>query len=195
CHADNQRWPNTFFAAAGLFTLFPAWQAETHSRGKVTASSGEPCDGKPPARFGGKGRDSDRLRLDGEADRPSLPLSKIYLDMCCFNRPFDSQTATRIKLETEARLYIQSAVLDGKLALIWSFLLDYENSANPYPDHREAIAEWKTLSKHYIPALDSIRERGATIATNSASNPKTPCMRLVLLKRNVIISSPLIVRF
>ncbi|MGH8755614.1 MAG: group II intron maturase-specific domain-containing protein [Burkholderiales bacterium] len=32
CHADNKRWPNTFFAAAGLFTLLPAWQAEKHSR-------------------------------------------------------------------------------------------------------------------------------------------------------------------
>ncbi|MGH8547010.1 MAG: group II intron maturase-specific domain-containing protein [Methylococcales bacterium] len=32
CHADNKRWPITFFAAAGLFTLFPAWQAEKHSR-------------------------------------------------------------------------------------------------------------------------------------------------------------------
>ncbi len=97
---------------------------------------------------------------------------KIYLDMCCFNRPYDSQTAARIKLETEAKLYIQSAVLDGKLALVWSFMLDYENSANPYPDHREAIAEWKTLSKHYIPALDSIRERGATITTNTGIKSK-----------------------
>ncbi|MGH8549384.1 MAG: hypothetical protein ACRERU_12460, partial [Methylococcales bacterium] len=32
CHADNKRWPNTFFAAAGLFTLFPAWQDQRHSR-------------------------------------------------------------------------------------------------------------------------------------------------------------------
>jgi len=71
---------------------------------------------------------------------------KIYLDMCCYNRPYDTQAAARIKLETEAKLYIQNAVLDGKLILVWSFILDYENSANPYPDHREAIAEWKTLS-------------------------------------------------
>lgn len=97
---------------------------------------------------------------------------KIYLDLCCFNRPYDSQTATRIKLETEAKLYIQSAVLDGKLALVWSFMLDYENSANPYPSHREAIAEWKTLAKHYIPVLDNIRERGAIISTNTGIKSK-----------------------
>jgi len=45
--------------------------------------------------------------------------------------------------------------------------MDYENSANPYPDHRAAIAEWKTLSKHFILVMDSIRERGNTIATNT----------------------------
>lgn len=85
---------------------------------------------------------------------------------------YDNQTSARVKLETEAKLYIQSAVLDGKLALVWSFMLDYENSANPYPDHREAIAEWKTLSKHHIPAMDDIRERGATIAANTGIKSK-----------------------
>jgi RNA-directed DNA polymerase len=32
CHADHQRWPNTFFAEAGLLALEQAWQAARHSR-------------------------------------------------------------------------------------------------------------------------------------------------------------------
>ncbi len=32
CQADHQRWPNAFFAAAGLFALYPAWQMERNSR-------------------------------------------------------------------------------------------------------------------------------------------------------------------
>jgi len=32
CYADHRRWPNAYFAAAGLFALHPAWQAERHSR-------------------------------------------------------------------------------------------------------------------------------------------------------------------
>jgi RNA-directed DNA polymerase len=32
CRADHQRWPNTFFAHAGLFALYPAWQAARHPR-------------------------------------------------------------------------------------------------------------------------------------------------------------------
>lgn len=32
CQADHSRWPNAYFAAAGLFALHPAWQAERHPR-------------------------------------------------------------------------------------------------------------------------------------------------------------------
>jgi len=32
CLADQQRWNNAFFAAAGLFALYPAWQTERHPR-------------------------------------------------------------------------------------------------------------------------------------------------------------------
>jgi RNA-directed DNA polymerase len=32
CRADHQRWPNTFFAQAGLFALHTAWLAARHSR-------------------------------------------------------------------------------------------------------------------------------------------------------------------
>ena len=32
CRADQQRWPNAFFAQAGLFALHTAWLAARHSR-------------------------------------------------------------------------------------------------------------------------------------------------------------------
>lgn len=32
CRADHQRWPNAFFADAGLFALYPAWHAARHPR-------------------------------------------------------------------------------------------------------------------------------------------------------------------
>jgi RNA-directed DNA polymerase len=32
CHRDHQRWPNTFFAAHGLFTLCVAHAQARHSR-------------------------------------------------------------------------------------------------------------------------------------------------------------------
>ena len=31
----------------------------------------------------------------------------IYLDNCCYNRPYDDQSYMRINLETQAKLHIQ----------------------------------------------------------------------------------------
>jgi predicted nucleic acid-binding protein len=82
----------------------------------------------------------------------------IYLDICCFNRPYDIQSSEIIKLETEATLAIQHAILAKEIRFVWSFMLDFENNANPYPDHREAIAEWKNLASVQISALETIRK-------------------------------------
>jgi hypothetical protein len=37
---------------------------------------------------------------------------RVYLDNCCFNRPFDDQRHLRIRLEAEAKLSIQEAIRD-----------------------------------------------------------------------------------
>ncbi len=68
---------------------------------------------------------------------------KIYLDNCCFNRPFDDQKQLRIKLETEAKLDIQEKIVQGKLELTWSYILDFENEANPFEQRKLAIKDWK----------------------------------------------------
>jgi hypothetical protein len=57
---------------------------------------------------------------------------KIYLDNCCFNRPYDEQSYETIRLETEAKLSVQGKIRDGNISLVWSFILDFENNANPY---------------------------------------------------------------
>ena len=68
---------------------------------------------------------------------------RVYLDNCCFNRPFDDQSQARIRLETEAKLEIQQRVKDGRIELAWSYMLDYENQANPFEERREVIARWR----------------------------------------------------
>jgi hypothetical protein len=45
---------------------------------------------------------------------------RIYLDNCCFNRPYDDQTQIKIEVETKAKLFIQSQVENGSLELAWS---------------------------------------------------------------------------
>ncbi|MCL2349643.1 MAG: hypothetical protein FWC50_15440 [Planctomycetaceae bacterium] len=64
-------------------------------------------------------------------------MTRIYFDNCCYNRPFDDQSNILIRLEVDAKLHIQEMVKDQKLELVWSFVLDYENSVNPFADKRE----------------------------------------------------------
>jgi predicted nucleic acid-binding protein len=71
---------------------------------------------------------------------------RIYMDNCCFNRPFDSQAQVRIRLETEAKLRIQERVVAGEIELAWSYILDYENAANPFEERRAAVSSWRRRS-------------------------------------------------
>ena len=77
---------------------------------------------------------------------------KIYLDNCCFNRPFDDQSQLRIRLESEAKLKIQEDIRSGLYKLIWSYILDYENSKNPFQERREQIVKWRAY------AIEDIKE-------------------------------------
>jgi hypothetical protein len=39
-----------------------------------------------------------------------VAMVKIYLDNCCYNRPFDDQDHMRVYLKTQAKLYIQELI-------------------------------------------------------------------------------------
>ena len=81
---------------------------------------------------------------------------KIYLDNCCYNRPFDEQNQDLIRLETEAKLVIQKRIKHGLYSLVWSFMLDYENDNNPTAANREAIQSWQYIAHEYCSASDDI---------------------------------------
>lgn len=71
---------------------------------------------------------------------------RLYLDNCCFNRPFDDQSTLTIRLETEAKLQIQAGFRSGHYELAWSYILDFENTANPLEERRSEIQKWETLA-------------------------------------------------
>lgn len=75
---------------------------------------------------------------------------KIYLDNCCFNRPFDDQSQIKIRIETEAKLKIQEEVRSGKIQLTWSYILDFENNGNPYIERKVRISGWKQYASQDI---------------------------------------------
>ena len=43
---------------------------------------------------------------------------KIYLDNCCFNRPFDDQSQVKIHIEAQAKLDIKKKIKKGKYDLV-----------------------------------------------------------------------------
>ena len=88
---------------------------------------------------------------------------KIYMDNCCYNRPFDDQQHIVLKLETEAKLQIQFEVLLGKYALIWSFILFYENDKNPLSDRKSQISRWENVAEHIVTNETSVREKARII--------------------------------
>ena len=74
---------------------------------------------------------------------------RIYLDNCCYNRPYDDQTQIRIQLETEAKLYIQKLVIENSVELVTSYVLDYENSKNRTLRKRQAIADFMSMNESF----------------------------------------------
>jgi len=55
---------------------------------------------------------------------------KIYLDNCCYNRPFDDQSDIIIRLETEPKLFIQQKVKEKANKLMASLGLKQMDAAH-----------------------------------------------------------------
>ncbi len=89
---------------------------------------------------------------------------RIYLDNCAFNRPFDNQSDIRIRIETEAKLYIQEKIKAGSLELIWSYILDFENEQNPFIERKISIAKWKKIASADIEETENLLNKARILA-------------------------------
>ena len=68
---------------------------------------------------------------------------KVYLDICCFNRPYDDQTQPRIQFEAAAKLLIQTLITEGRIDFVWSYVLEFENAKSPFTEKRDTILAFK----------------------------------------------------
>lgn len=76
---------------------------------------------------------------------------RIYLDNCCYNRPYDDQSQFRIYLETQAKLYIQELIKQDKIELVTSYILEYENSKNRFLQKKQTIESFmNTYESYYV---------------------------------------------
>ncbi|MCL1947763.1 MAG: PIN domain protein [Chitinivibrionia bacterium] len=88
----------------------------------------------------------------------------VYLDNCCYNRPFDDLSFVSVQLEAEAVSIIQWLIKDGTYKLVWSYMLDYENSQNPYENRKISIGKWREFAIKDIDESREIIEQGKLIA-------------------------------
>ena len=88
---------------------------------------------------------------------------KIYLDNCCYNRPFDPQGQVRVQVETVSKLAVQFLMAMGRIEFVWSAILDYEVSCNPSLKRRTAIMRWRERAAECIELTDAVYARAVAI--------------------------------
>ena len=76
---------------------------------------------------------------------------KLYLDNCCYNRPYDDQENFNVALETQCKIQIQDRIRAGKYSLVSSFILTYESDSSPYESRKASINQFITeFTKQYV---------------------------------------------
>ena len=97
---------------------------------------------------------------------------KIYLDNCCYNRPFDDQTQMRVFLEAQAKIYIQTLVVDKKIELVYSYMSIFENSDNPNKKHFKIISDFFKNATQFVSdtEMQRVEEIAKSVAKQNIKN-------------------------
>ncbi|BCB96283.1 hypothetical protein JZK55_12050 [Dissulfurispira thermophila] len=88
---------------------------------------------------------------------------KIYLDLCVYNRPFDDQRQPRIMIETIEFLVLLSKAIDGEITTVNSFVLEDENSKNPFIERRNRICDFLKVANEYVHYSEELEKRAKEI--------------------------------
>ena len=88
---------------------------------------------------------------------------KIYLDVCCLNRPFDDQSQDRIHLEAEAILTILKHVDEGRWKLVSSDTVVYEIKKTTNDQRKERLLSINNRVEIYVTVDKRIFDRSSVI--------------------------------
>lgn len=94
-------------------------------------------------------------------------MMNIYLDNCCYNRPFDDQTQERIHLESEAILAILQQGQLGKYKIVGSDVLELEMERMHDIVKKQHVKDLYKVSEIQIPYTKEIKERSEEIMNQS----------------------------
>ncbi len=91
---------------------------------------------------------------------------RIYMDVCCLNRPFDDQTKAKIRIESDAVLAILSKCTAGEWVLLSSDVLDFEIGKTPDEWKKFKVIELYSIAKEKIEINDTIIEKALLFEKN-----------------------------
>lgn len=97
---------------------------------------------------------------------------KLYFDMNIYNRIFDDQSQMRIRFESMAIDILFELIEKGNYELVWSFILEYENSMNPFIERKLHIQSISTLCNQIIKPNNEIKIIAKIIVENSNTKDK-----------------------
>ena len=84
---------------------------------------------------------------------------KIYLDVCCFNRPFDDLSQDKIRLEAEAVLTILRHCQSEKWELVGSKIIDFEVSKTPDDERKQKVLLLTSIIKFKVSVDETVKKR------------------------------------
>jgi len=87
---------------------------------------------------------------------------RLYLDICCLKRPFDSQEQALVRLEAEAVATILSLPAE-RVTLVRMPAQILENGLNPVRWRREAVATWLYAAPMSIVEENALTQRTAEL--------------------------------
>lgn len=97
---------------------------------------------------------------------------KMYFDMNVYNRVFDDQSHMRIRFEAMAIDILFEFIEKGQYTLVWSFVLEYENSRNPFIDRKDHIESVSSLCREVVEPNKEIKATAKSIMEKSSAKER-----------------------
>ena len=94
---------------------------------------------------------------------------KLYLDVCCWNRPFDDPSQNRVRLEAEAVLSILEMAQADEVEIVGSDIIGDELSEMPDRERREKVELLLALASTRMVLTPAIEDRAAELQKQNIS--------------------------
>lgn len=94
-----------------------------------------------------------------------MATNRVYLDVCCLNRPFDDQSQSRIRLESEAILLIMARLQSGEWLWLGSEAIAYEVGQTPDPERRRRVAVLASAARQSVSLTTGVISRAKQLQT------------------------------